>query len=183
MKTQHTLLIGGGLFGLGLLLYYLFQADRPETGNTFRKTERPPAAKPERKAVMRVVKSPKKTVQNPAPISKPKVLEKPKTDVKQVPLVAKKQAIPAPLKTKPAKVIKPPIADEFPLRLGSKGHRVERLNVFLTRNYGWRGKITDEFDERTLKQVRRLNKKGEVDARTYKRMRMARPVHQQIIIR
>lgn len=72
-----------------------------------------------------------------------------------------------------------PLADEFPLRLGSKGKRVERLQVWLMRNYGWTGKITDVFDKKTEGILKRFLKKAELDEATYNRMKMGSPVHRQ----
>lgn len=78
---------------------------------------------------------------------------------------------------------KTPIADEFPLRLGSKGERVERLQVWLMRNYGWTGKITGEFDEKTEGLLKKFLKRTELDEATYFKMKMEKPVYEQIIMR
>ena len=82
-----------------------------------------------------------------------------------------------------SKAKQPPIADEFPLRFGSKGDRVERLQVWLMRNYGWTGKITREFDEKTLALVKRFLKSDELDEATYNKMRMGKPVYEQTLMR
>lgn len=80
--------------------------------------------------------------------------------------------------------VKTKIADDkFPLKKGSVGPKVERLNVWLTRNHSWTGKITDEFDDNTEYKLKRLTKRTEVDEPTYRRMRMDRPVFEQKIIR
>lgn len=81
------------------------------------------------------------------------------------------------------RVVDRPKADEFPLRKGSKGPKVERLNVWLTRNHGWSGKITDEFDDSTEHKLVRMTRKNEIDERTYRKMRMERPVFEQKILR
>ena len=72
---------------------------------------------------------------------------------------------------------------EFPLRLGSKGHRVERLQVFLTRNYGVFGQVTDTFDKRTEDKVKKHLGVDSVSEKTYKRYRMGKHVTEQVIIR
>ena len=48
-----------------------------------------------------------------------------------------------------------PKADEFPLRLGSKGPRVERLQIWLLRNYGNGNKVTGVFDQNTERRLQR----------------------------
>ena len=76
-----------------------------------------------------------------------------------------------------------PVADEFPLRFGSKGERVERLQVWLMRNYGWTGRISGLFDEKTEAQVQRFLKKSVLDEETYYKMKMGKPVYEQIVMR
>lgn len=76
-----------------------------------------------------------------------------------------------------------PVADEFPLRLGSKGPRVERLQVWLLRNYGHTGKVTGKFDELTEAELNRRLNKTELDESTFQRYRMGKHVHEQVIIR
>ena len=80
-------------------------------------------------------------------------------------------------------VTKAPIADEFPLRLGSKGKRVERLQVWLLRNFGWHGTISGEFDQKTRTLTRRHLKTSQVDKSTYHRKKMGMPVYKQAIER
>lgn len=82
-----------------------------------------------------------------------------------------------------SKVLPMPLADEFPLRLGSKGPRVERLQVWLLRNYGHTGKVTGEFDESTAAELKRRLNKMELDESTFQRYRMGKHVHEQVIIR
>ncbi len=84
-------------------------------------------------------------------------------------------------KTSPAPALK--VGDAFPLKKGSKGPKVERLNVWLTRNHSWTGPITDEFDNHTERKLKRLTRKSECDERTFKKMRMEKPVFEQKIIR
>ena len=80
-------------------------------------------------------------------------------------------------------IMPPPNQDEFPLRLGSKGKRVERLQVWLMRNYGWTGKISGVFDEKTEALVKKYLKNTELDEATYYKMKMEKPVYEQIVMR
>lgn len=85
------------------------------------------------------------------------------------------------LREEPKKVIHPPKADEFPLRLGSRGPRVERLQVWLLRNYGHTGKITTVFDEHTEKLLKKHLKTPVLAEGTYYRLKMNEPVYRQSI--
>jgi hypothetical protein len=76
-----------------------------------------------------------------------------------------------------------PVADEFPLRKGSKGKRVERLQVFLMRNYGHNGKVTGVFDEQTEAELKKRMHKTVLDRQTYENYRMGNPIHEQVVIR
>ena len=104
-----------------------------------------------------------------------------------IPVPTKRPATPpsvkkAPVKKKPA-TVSPPQADEFPLRRGSKGKRVERLQVWLMRNYGRTGKITGVLGPATEQHMLRYLKTRQLDKETYYRLRMDKPVHEQPIIR
>ena len=70
-----------------------------------------------------------------------------------------------------------PLADEFPLQLGSKGKRVERLQVWLLRNYGYTGKITKVFDEKTLVLVQKYLKTKTIDEKRYQQLEMGKPIY------
>lgn len=80
----------------------------------------------------------------------------------------------------------PPIPerdDSFPLQLGSNGKRVERLQIWLMRNYGLTGTITGVFDSKTQEQVNKRLHSDTVDEATYEKYRMEKPVHQQAVIK
>jgi hypothetical protein len=77
----------------------------------------------------------------------------------------------------------PPVADEFPLRVGSKGPRVERLQVWLMRNYGRTGIVTGNFTEETEAELKKRLHKNKLDEGTYQRYRMGKHVHEQVFIR
>ncbi|MDW3191908.1 MAG: hypothetical protein R8G66_06075 [Cytophagales bacterium] len=76
-----------------------------------------------------------------------------------------------------------PEADEFPLRAGSTGPRVERLQVWLMRNYGYFGKISGAFDDKTLAKVQKHLGSDTVDENTFNRYRMSNHVTEQVIVR
>lgn len=76
-----------------------------------------------------------------------------------------------------------PEGDEFPLRSGSTGPRVERLQVWLMRNYGYFGKISGAFDDKTLTKVQKHLGSDTVDEKTFNRYRMGNHVTEQVIVR
>ena len=76
-----------------------------------------------------------------------------------------------------------PKADEFPLRLGSEGPRVERLQVWLMRNYGWTGAISSSFDEKTKHLVKKYLKIDRIDKEIYHELGMGKPVYEQTLTR
>ena len=69
--------------------------------------------------------------------------------------------------------------DAFPLKLGSKGPRVTRLKVWIMRNHGGAGVITDEFDPQTLKRVQRHFKADQVSKKVFTKHRMGKHVQEQ----
>lgn len=66
------------------------------------------------------------------------------------------------------------------LSRGSKGKEVERLQIFLLRNHGWKGAITRVFDDQTERLVQKVFKKDHIDRTIYEKYQMAIPIHQQI---
>lgn len=73
--------------------------------------------------------------------------------------------------------------DQFPLKLGSQGPRVSRLQVWLLRNYGWTGAVTSTLDEKTANQMKRYLKTDALDEATYQKLKLDAPIQQQKIIR
>lgn len=73
--------------------------------------------------------------------------------------------------------------DSFPLKLGSRGPRVERLQVWLMRNYGRWGKIDGIFGRETEAELKKRLNKTMLDEGTYQRYRMGKHVNEQVIIR
>ena len=70
-------------------------------------------------------------------------------------------------------------ADTIPLRLGSQGPRVKRVQVWLLRNFGLGGQMTGVFDEPTQKRIARALQLDEIDQETFEELGMGLPVHQQ----
>jgi len=58
-------------------------------------------------------------------------------------------------------------SDEFPLRLGSVGKRVEQLQMFLLKRWGWQGKIDGKFGEQTQKAVEKYLQLSEITENIY----------------
>ena len=75
------------------------------------------------------------------------------------------------------------VTDAFPLRLGSKGKYVERLQVWLLRNYGLVAKVSKVFDESTLAQVKKHLKTEVVSEAVFNKYKMGNHVHQQLMVR
>jgi len=90
----------------------------------------------------------------------------------------------SPATGKEQKLTLPPKGDDdFPLTYGSAGPRVIRLQVWLMRNFGWRGKLSGHLDEGTLQLMKKHLKTEALDEKQYNKYRMDRPVQQQKIIR
>jgi hypothetical protein len=70
------------------------------------------------------------------------------------------------------------IGDDFPLRMGSEGQRVERLQVFLLRNFG-RVKVNGVFDQETEDQLKKRLNKTTLDERTYNHYKMEKHILEQ----
>lgn len=79
-----------------------------------------------------------------------------------------------PIKKKPI-----PKNDAFPLVKGSKGKRVERLQIYLLRTYGKRGAITGIFDQSTLETVQRFLKTDKIDKEKFKQLNMGVPIYEK----
>lgn len=128
------LMITGGLLGIGLL-GYLFFREKEET----------------------TVDAEFTIVEDVKPAQKEKV----QPIKKEVQVVKVKPSVPIKKEVKTVKImteVLPEPNDDFPLKLGSKGKRVEQLQVYLLKNYGAAGIVTNEFNtithERVLKFLR-----------------------------
>ena len=165
----RTVLIGscvlGSLVGIGFLAHYVYggKQEDQDVGNTEKKAD-----KNEQNNYNRTRTRP--------PARKHRARPQVKPEKKTVMVEVKETAPPV------AELVRP-LADEFPLRLGSEGKRVERLQVWLMRNYGWTGRISGVFDEKTQALVKRFLKKTVLDEATYYKMKMGKPVYEQIVMR
>lgn len=157
-----TVGVVSGLVGLGVLAYYLIkdEKDAPILDENI--------SEPQKNLL-----NSKLAIQKP--IQKKQVIQQP---AKVIPITA---AVTEP-KAEEIKAA-PPIGDEFPLRLGSKGDRVERLRIWLMRNYGWTGTINDEFDKKTEGLVQKYLKETQVDEDVFYRLKMGKPVYEQTLKR
>jgi len=73
---------------------------------------------------------------------------------------------------------KPPTI--WPLQPGSEGKEVERLQIWLLRNHGWKGPVTGIYDEQTDRLVRKRFKKTYLNRSTYEHYQMGIPIHELI---
>lgn len=73
--------------------------------------------------------------------------------------------------------------DSFPLKIGSQGKQVERLQVWLLRNLGLGGSVDGHFDCNTQRRLHRALGMKELDKDTYIAFGMGMPVHEQKILR
>ena len=167
----RTIFIGscvmGSLIGLGFLAHYVYGGE-PEKRNGQRDND------PVKKSRSNEQNSYNRTRKLHTGKHKKRPSKKAERNVI---MVEEKEIVP------PATELARPMADEFPLRLGSEGKRVERLQVWLMRNYGWTGKISGVFDEKTEALVKRFLKKTMLDEDTYYKMKMGKPVYEQIVMR
>lgn len=62
--------------------------------------------------------------------------------------------------------------DDFPLQLGSKGKRVWNLKVYMLRNHGASGIVTDDYDALTVQRVKRYLKADTVSEQLYMQLNM-----------
>jgi len=89
-------------------------------------------------------------------------------------------------KPKPTKVAKSKTVKEssqktetFPLRLGSRGNEVERLQVFLMRNLGWVRKPTGIFDLQTEERCKKYFKTDQINKEQYNKLMLDKMIHDQ----
>jgi len=73
-------------------------------------------------------------------------------------------------KALPSLLIPLPKADEFPLRLGSKGKRVWKLRSHLLRHHGADGIISEELTPKALEQIKKYLKVEVVDENLFNRL-------------
>ncbi|MFY0689146.1 MAG: hypothetical protein JXQ90_18395 [Cyclobacteriaceae bacterium] len=162
MKNKEIFQVGlvvGGAIALTALAYALlkYREDKEEATEPFKK----------RKTAKRTAPTVQKQIA-PTPVAAPveEIVEK------------KEEPAPSTIETDDQ-----PLADEFPLRLGSNGERIERLKIWLMRNYGAFGAINQCFDEQTLDLVRKHLKVEQIDEKIYNKYKMGNHVTEQKIVR
>lgn len=69
--------------------------------------------------------------------------------------------------------------DSFPLKLGSKGEKVKRLQIFLMRQMGWIRQPNGEFDLLTKDRTLKYFKQDQVNKELYEKLMLDKMVHDQ----
>lgn len=69
--------------------------------------------------------------------------------------------------------------DEFPLKLGSTGQRVKRLQIYLMRQLGWVRQPNGEFDLLTKERTQKCFKKDQIGQELYEQLMLDKMVHDQ----
>lgn len=136
-------LIAGGLLGLGLLGYLFFREKEETTVD----------------AEFTIIED-----------TKPVKTERPVSVKKEVAVVKLKPIVPVKKETKVVAVkteVLPEPNDDFPLKLGSKGKRVEQLQVYLLKNYGTAGIVTDEFNTITNERILKFLKVDKITEKLF----------------
>lgn len=84
------------------------------------------------------------------------------------------------LKDEPKQQVElPEVAEGFPLQLGSKGHEVERVQIFLMRKLGFVRPPTSIFDHITLSRVESWFKEKEISQELYEKLKLDKMLHDQ----
>jgi len=167
MNKQNIIIgtcIVGGLIGLGLLGNYFINKNEKLIETDLEHDKKPIRSVPKKEI-------PKSNKIDDIPIKKQA------NQSFLIPVEKKKEE---PKALKQIEVVTTPIADEFPLRLGSKGKRVERLNVWLMRNYGTVRIITEEFDATTERLLEKYLKMKTLDEATFNQKDMGLSVEKKV---
>ena len=181
--SQKTLLLLCGGFGLAALGLYalLREEDEQPTPTPLAKAPRAApqvamkAPAPDRKPIPQKEVPMQVSHRKPAPATVPPAPEKQVVEESAPAPVAVEKEVQEPV----VQASIPILDDSFPLRLGSQGPRVERLQVWLLRNGGHFGLLDDRFDARILKQVRKTLGTETVSRKDFRKHRMNQHVHRQ----
>ena len=163
MTTNQKIVVvsclGIGLIGLGALGYFLLkeQTPSPAPEGEAKPKQKPKKSKPE------TAKALTEGFIEDYTISPPET----KAEVPEALLLTTKE--------KPLEYTN----DQFPLKLGSKGKNVERLKVWLQRNFGTFGVINDKFDKQLEEIVEKRFGKLQVTKVDFSKRRMGNPIHKQ----
>ncbi len=170
VKTSHILIGAACLAGLTYLAYQLLKEDgatgeRAPAGRSKKSPkDEAPNALADARSRYAAIPSGETAPRRAKPLAKPQ-MELTKTEHGKA---GGQQTVQVPLETQQG---------EFPLKLGDKGEKVERLQVWLTRNHGHFGILSGEFDQQTLERVRRYLKVEEVSETLFNKLNMAQPVY------
>lgn len=176
MKSSNLITVScitGGLLGVALVIY-CFSKSKARTVEVPLSKKDKPKAKKQKAPLGSKPKSPKITpVADPVESTPEIACVKPLVEVPVANVAIEETA------TNPSA----PVRDEFPLRMGSMGTRVERLKVFLMRNYGVFGKINTYLDAQTIAFMQKHLGVCQLDQVTFDRFKMGHHVTEQKIIR
>lgn len=75
------------------------------------------------------------------------------------------------------------VEDSFPLKLGSKGDKVKRLQIFLMRQLGWVRQPNGEFDLLTKERTLKYFKQDHISEELFEKLMLDKMVHDQRIKR
>ena len=155
-NIQKALLLTGGLLTLGVISYLLLRKRQTITeGNaTAEEIEYTIVDEPETKEQQTDTDS----------------LDTKDTDVSEIIQTAKVVPIPVEKKqTQPSEKTETSLEanDDFPLKLGSKGERVRKLQTYLLKNHGTAGIVNDLFDNTLLQRVKRIFKTEQISEEFY----------------
>ncbi len=156
MKNR-TILLLGSMVGAGIITYFWLREEQKRNNLQHHEHEIPVAALSEAPPLL-LIPPAKDHDQEPSPESKP----------------------PTPSSVDPI-IIPTESDDSFPLTLGSKGPGVERLQIWLMRNYGLVAPISSVFDQATQRMVQKHLRKDSIGEKTFNQYRMGKHVQQQVI--
>lgn len=158
-NIQKGLLITGGLLTLGVIGYLLLRKQTISTDN---------------ESLTEEIDYTIIDKQEDAPVQQahPDKLDTTDTDASAPEIIKTTKVVPIPLEKKQTQTqekseTSPEANDDFPLKLGSKGERVRKLQTYLLKNHGTSGIVTDTFDKTVLERIKRIFKQEEISEEFY----------------